>query len=77
VYPARHHPKASPSASPSVNPGGPAKGVSSTGTTATDPLWDHNARTWLTDIALLLVLALGFAVLTWWRLIKMGPIKRR
>ena len=42
-----------------------------------DPLWDHNARTWLIDMAALLLLALGFAVLTWWRLIKMGPVKRR
>jgi len=75
VYPVKRHPKPTPS--PSVNPGGPAKAVTSTSTTSTDPLWDHNARTWLTDIALLLMLALGFAVLTWWRLARMGPVKRR
>jgi hypothetical protein len=51
--------------------------VSGAATTTSDPLWDHNARTWLTDIALLLALALGFALLTWWRLVRMGPVKRR
>jgi hypothetical protein len=25
----------------------------------------------------LLLLAAGFAVITWWRLLKMGPVKRR
>ena len=29
-----------------------------------DPLWDHNARTWLIDMAALLLLALGFAAST-------------
>jgi ABC-type multidrug transport system ATPase subunit len=43
----------------------------------TDPLWDHNAKTWLTDMALMIALALVFAGLTWRRLAKMGPIKRR
>jgi ABC-2 type transporter len=75
VYPVKHHPKASPS--PSVSPGGRARAVGGAATTASDPLWDHNARTWLTDIALLLALALGFALLTWWRLVRMGPVKRR
>jgi hypothetical protein len=46
-------------------------------TAGTDPLWDHNARTWLTDMVVLLLLGLGFAVITWWRLITMGPVKRR
>jgi len=48
-----------------------------TATAGTDPLWDHNARTWLTDMIVLLLLGLGFAVITWWRLIAMGPVKRR
>ena len=48
-----------------------------TASSGTDPVWDHNARTWLTDMAFLLLLAFGFALLTWWRLVKMGPIKRR
>ncbi len=42
-----------------------------------DPLWDHTAATWLTDMGILLLLALAFALLTWWRLAKMGPAKRR
>jgi ABC transport system ATP-binding/permease protein len=42
----------------------------------TDPLWNHALSTWVTDIAIMLVLALAFATLTWWRLAKMGPAKR-
>ena len=42
-----------------------------------DPLWDHTAATWLTDIGIMLALALAFALLTWWRLAKTGPAKRR
>jgi ABC transport system ATP-binding/permease protein len=60
--------------SPSAFPGTEAAKPSAAGT---DPLWDHNARTWLTDMVVLLLLALGFALITWWRLLKMGPIKRR
>jgi ABC transport system ATP-binding/permease protein len=41
-----------------------------------DPLWDHTAKTWITDMGILLALALGFALLTWRRLHKMGPVKR-
>jgi ABC transport system ATP-binding/permease protein len=42
-----------------------------------DPLWDHTATAWLVDMALLLLLAAAFALITWWRLLKLGPIKRR
>jgi ABC transport system ATP-binding/permease protein len=66
------HSRPSPSATPAASPAKPAAAASSS-----DPLWDHNARTWLTDMALLLLLALGFALLTWRRLTKMGPVKRR
>jgi ABC-type multidrug transport system ATPase subunit len=48
-----------------------------TAAAGTDPLWDHNARTWLTDMVLLLLLGFAAALITWWRLIKMGPVKRR
>jgi ABC transport system ATP-binding/permease protein len=41
-----------------------------------DPLWNHTASTWLTDIGILLGLALAFALVTLRRLIKMGPVKR-
>jgi ABC transport system ATP-binding/permease protein len=60
--------------SPSASPGAQAAKPAAAGT---DPLWDHNARTWLIDMAALLLLAFGFALITWWRLLKMGPIKRR
>jgi ABC transport system ATP-binding/permease protein len=60
--------------SPSASPDTQAVKTSAAGT---DPLWDHNARTWLTDMAALLLLAFGFALITWWRLLKMGPVKRR
>jgi ABC transport system ATP-binding/permease protein len=43
----------------------------------TDPLWNHTLSTWVTDIGMVLLLALVFAMLTWWRLAKMGPAKRR
>ena len=43
----------------------------------TDPLWNHTLSTWVTDVAVLLLLALVFALITWWRLAKMGPAKRR
>ena len=72
----KHKKAASPSASPSATPAGQAS-VTATSGSASDPLWDHNAKTWLTDIIALLVLALAFAMLTWWRLAKMGPVKRR
>ncbi len=42
-----------------------------------DPLWDHTAAAWLIDMAVLLMLAVAFALITWWRLLKMGPVKRR
>jgi ABC-type multidrug transport system ATPase subunit len=69
-HPRRH--KAGQSAEPAVH--------SSTATAtfvAGDPLWEHNARTWLTDMAVVIALAIGFALLTWRRLIRMGPAKRR
>jgi ABC-type multidrug transport system ATPase subunit/pSer/pThr/pTyr-binding forkhead associated (FHA) protein len=70
-------PAASPSAGPSTSSPGPASTTGTTASSGTDPLWDHTAKTWLTDIIALLLLALGFALLTWWRLAKMGPVKRR
>jgi ABC-type multidrug transport system ATPase subunit len=44
---------------------------------ATDPLWGHSAQAWLIDMAVVVVLAGAFALITWWRLVKMGPVKRR
>jgi hypothetical protein len=42
-----------------------------------DPLWNHTASAWLTDIGAMLALAVAFALLTWWRLARTGPAKRR
>jgi ABC transport system ATP-binding/permease protein len=42
-----------------------------------DPLWDHTAAAWLTDIGAMLALAIVFALLTWRRLARTGPAKRR
>jgi ABC transport system ATP-binding/permease protein len=44
---------------------------------ATDPLWDHTSSTWLKDMGLLIVLGLVFSVLSWWRLVKIKPGRRR
>jgi hypothetical protein len=69
----------SPSPSPSVSPSpsqGPVTGQAAPAS-GTDPVWDHTAKTWLTDMAILLLLAFGYGLLTWWRLIRMGPVKRR
>jgi hypothetical protein len=41
------------------------------------PLWNDTASAWLTDMGALLALALVYALLTWRRLAKMGPAKRR
>ncbi|MBO0832040.1 MAG: FHA domain-containing protein [Actinobacteria bacterium] len=46
-------------------------------TSSADPLWDHTARAWLTDVAMLLLLTLVFGVLTWRRLARMRPLRRR
>jgi hypothetical protein len=40
-------------------------------------LWDHTACAWFTDIGILLVLAVAYALITWWRLAKTGPARRR
>jgi ABC transport system ATP-binding/permease protein len=42
-----------------------------------DPVWAHDAKTWLTDMGLQLVLFFAFAFLTWLRLRKLGPGRRK
>jgi ABC-type multidrug transport system ATPase subunit len=51
----------------------PATATAST----SDPLWKHNPRTWLTDMALMVVLGLVFTLMAWWRLIRLSPGRRR
>jgi ABC transport system ATP-binding/permease protein len=70
-------PSPSPSAASTANTQHANPSTTAPTVAGADPLWDHNARAWLTDMAVLLLLAFGFALITWWRLIKMGPIKRR
>ncbi|HEX2321194.1 MAG TPA: FHA domain-containing protein [Streptosporangiaceae bacterium] len=41
-----------------------------------DPLWDHTSHAWLMDIGAMVALLLFYSALTWWRLLKLGPLKR-
>ena len=68
---------ASASPSPSAQPSTPAPTSTASSPATTDPLWDHNAGTWLTDMAILLALALAYCLLTWRNLIRMRPLQRR
>ena len=45
--------------------------------TKPDPLWLHNAHTWLKDMAALVALGLVYTLLTWWRLVRLSPGRRR
>ena len=42
-----------------------------------DPLWHHTAHAWLLAMGMQLLLAVAFAGLTWWRLARMSPGRRR
>jgi ABC-type multidrug transport system ATPase subunit len=42
-----------------------------------DPLWKHNPRTWLTDMGVMVLLAIVFCLITWRRLIRLSPGRRR
>ena len=42
-----------------------------------DPLWKHNASTWLKDMAAMLLLGLAFTLIAWWRLVQLRPGRRR
>ena len=41
-----------------------------------DAVWAHTSGQWLYDMGAQLALAALFAIITWWRLAKMGPLKR-
>jgi ABC-type multidrug transport system ATPase subunit len=45
--------------------------------TEPDPLWLHSAHTWLKNMAGMLVLAVVFMLITWWRLVRLSPGRRR
>ncbi len=42
-----------------------------------DPLWRHSPQVWLLDMAMQLVLAAVLVTLTWWRLRRVSPGRRR
>ena len=42
-----------------------------------DPLWKHSPRTWLTDMALMVLLGLAFTMIAWWRLVRLSPRRRK
>ena len=58
-------------------PAGAAGSAAGAPAAPTDPLWAHNASTWLKDVGLMLVLGLVFSLLTWWRLLKIKPGRRQ
>ncbi|HUZ53615.1 MAG TPA: FHA domain-containing protein [Streptosporangiaceae bacterium] len=41
-----------------------------------DPIWQHTAHVWLMDIGAMVALLIFYSLLTWWRLLKLGPLKR-
>jgi ABC transport system ATP-binding/permease protein len=45
--------------------------------TKPDPLWNHSPHTWLLDMAMPIVLSAAFIWLTWWRLNRVSPGRRR
>jgi hypothetical protein len=75
LSPVKHKPRSAVRPTPSPSPSGPA--TTTAAGSSSDPLWDHTVKAWLTDMACLLALAIGFSLLTWRRLAKMGPIKRK
>jgi hypothetical protein len=70
---------AKPSGSPSGTTTPPASDPAAAASSGliTDPLWDHNAKTWLKDMAAMVVLSLLFTALAWWRLLKLSPGRRK
>jgi ABC-type multidrug transport system ATPase subunit len=65
--------RAAPAAADSAQAAGPVGAPA----VPTDPIWDHNSSTWLKDIALTIALGLLFTAISWWRLVKLKPGRRR
>ncbi len=70
--------KASPGAQPSAAAASTsaAGGSSADQGLTTDPLWKHNAKTWLIDMAAMIVLGIIFTLLSWQRLVRLSPGRR-
>ena len=69
--------KAHPSAKAHASPVPTTQAATAASASTVDPLWKHDARTWLTDMAAMLVLGLAFTLIAWWRLVKLSPGRRR
>ncbi|HWF81060.1 MAG TPA: FHA domain-containing protein [Streptosporangiaceae bacterium] len=41
-----------------------------------DPYWNHTPHAWLIDVGAMAVLFVLYSAITWWRLNKLGPLKR-
>jgi len=41
-----------------------------------DPLWNHTGSAWLIDMGAMVALFAFYSFITWWRLNKLGPLKR-
>jgi hypothetical protein len=66
------------SASPGASTGtAPAAAKPAGPSLPTDPLWRHKSSVWLKDFLLVIVLGLIFSMITWWRVIKIKPGRRR
>jgi ABC-type multidrug transport system ATPase subunit len=73
-----HHPaKAHPSGKADVSPGTATQTATAASAGTADPLWKHTARTWVTDMAVMLLLGLAFTLIAWWRLVKLSPGRRK
>jgi len=69
--------KALPSGKAHTSPGPATQTATPAAASGADPLWKRNARTWLTDMAAMLLLGLVFTLIAWWRLVKLSPGRRR
>jgi ABC transport system ATP-binding/permease protein len=68
---------ASPSAAPSASPGTATQTATADSSSTIDPLWKHSPRTWLIDMAMMVLLGLAFTLIAWWRLVKLSPGRRK
>jgi hypothetical protein len=42
-----------------------------------DPVWRHTAHAWVFDVGAMVALFIGYALLTWWQLLRKDPGRRR
>jgi hypothetical protein len=47
------------------------------GSSTINSLWQHQASTWLTDIGAMIALSVVFILITWWRLNRLSPGRRK